>query len=86
MNEEKTVQTRNEISDAIHYIADGNKTKDGFLVTGYNVTPETSTTEFLMTQNLARAVKGDYRKTGGAEISSYHIIQSFSPEDNITPE
>lgn len=42
--------------------------------------------EMQMTREYAREVKGDYRKVGGSEVLAHHLIQSFSPEDKVTPE
>lgn len=39
-----------------------------------------------MTAALGRELKGDYTKTGGANNLAYHMIQSFSPDDLISPE
>lgn len=81
----KTNAERNEQQDAIDYITNDIKTESGELVSGYNCDPKFSVAEFAMTQEIAREVKGNYRKVGGADIKAHHLIQSFSPEDNITP-
>ncbi|HFK0369725.1 TPA: relaxase/mobilization nuclease domain-containing protein [Listeria monocytogenes] len=71
---------------AIDYITNPEKTDGQLLISSYNCEWQASASEMEMTRDFAREVKGDYRKTGGAENLAYHLIQSFSPEDNVTPE
>lgn len=55
------------------------------LVYGYGVVdPSSATEEFLLTTKMAESLT----KTTGRkkEVLAHHIIQSFSPEDNLTPE
>lgn len=78
--------SRSHEQDALTYIADGHKTNDGELVTGYNCFPTFSSVEFALTQEMAREVYGNYQKGVGNEIKAYHLIQSFSPDDNVTPQ
>lgn len=47
------------------------------LISGKDCMPESAVEEF-------QAVKQDFGKTDGRQY--YHIIQSFSPEDDLTPE
>ena len=58
------------------YIMKKEKT-DAKLISGINCMPETALEEF-------RAVKNQFRKTDGRQY--WHIVQSFSPDDNVTPE
>lgn len=74
------------LNKALDYIENPEKTEEQLLVSGYNVDPLSASVEFEMTAALAREVKGDYSKTGGANNLAYHMIQSFSPHDKITPE
>lgn len=74
------------LSTALDYIENPEKTEDQLLVSGYNVDPLTASIEFALTENLAKEVKGNYKKTGGSNNLAYHMIQSFSPEDHVTPE
>lgn len=74
------------LNKALEYIENPDKTDDQLLVSGYNVDPLMASVEFGMTAALAREVKGDYRKTGGADNLAYHMYQSFSPYDKITPQ
>lgn len=74
------------LNKALDYIENPEKTEKQLLVSGYNVDPLSASIEYRMTAALAKEVKGDYTKTGGADNLAYHMIQSFSPYDKITPE
>lgn len=74
------------LNKAMDYIENPAKTQEQLLVSGYNVDPISASVEYRMTAALAREMKGDYAKTGGADILAFHMIQSFSPYDKITPE
>lgn len=60
----------------VSYLTQEEKTEEK-LIGGKDCDPDNVVNDFNMTQEL-------YGKTGG--IKYHHIIQSFSPEDNITPE
>lgn len=77
---------KSTLKKALDYIENPNKTDEELLVTGYNVNPQFASTEFEMTVALSKEMKGDYTKTGSANNLAYHMIQSFSPDDNITPQ
>ncbi len=62
---------------AIDYIANPEKTKDGTLVYSHGCSVETADREMELT-----AKKG----TGRGDRIAYHLIQSFAPDDDITPE
>ena len=66
---------KGRISDVFNYVLDKEKTDDT-LISGHNCMAETAQKEFEMT-------KYRYGKTDGRTY--FHIVQSFSPEDNITP-
>ena len=59
------------------YVMNESKTEDGILVSGIHCTPESALDEF-------RFVKNKFGKIDGRQY--YHIVQSFSPEDKLTPE
>ncbi len=79
-------QIKKTLNKALDYIENSKKTNEQTLVSGYNVDPLSASIEFEITAALAREIKGDYSKVGGANILAYHMIQSFSPSDKITPE
>ena len=60
----------------VSYLTQEEKTEEK-LIGGKDCDPDNVVNDFNMTQEL-------YGKTGG--VKYHHIIQSFSPEDNITPE
>ena len=59
------------------YVMNESKTENGILVSGIHCTPESALDEF-------RFVKNKFGKTNGRQY--YHIVQSFSPDDKLTPE
>lgn len=62
---------------AIDYITNPEKTKDGTLVYSHGCSVETADREMELTARQG---------TGRGERIAYHLMQAFSPEDNITPE
>ena len=58
------------------YVMNESKTEDGILVSGIHCTPESALDEF-------RFVKNKFGKIDGRQY--YHIVQSFSPDDKLTP-
>ena len=58
------------------YVMNRNKTEDGLLVSGIHCTHESALDEF-------RFVKNKFGKIDGRQY--YHIVQSFSPDDKLTP-
>lgn len=82
---------RHTLSKALAYILNPEKTNNGDLISGFGCTPEaeTAAAEFRMTASLAEKVNGGKHKffeSGKREVLAYHMIQSFEPEDNLTPE
>ncbi|WP_161980557.1 relaxase/mobilization nuclease domain-containing protein [Streptococcus sp. S784/96/1] len=96
---EKTAkETNTAVSEAIEvqhvagyfsYITNDQKTMLGEqhqLVSCYGVVShETAADEFLMTRLQAKQVLGN-RGNGQDEVLAHHLIQSFSPDDDLTPE
>lgn len=73
---------KSTLSKAIAYIENPEKTDGQLLVSGYNVDPQMASVDFEMTASLARHV----HHTGQRSTNlAYHLIQSFAPEDVITP-
>ncbi|MGL5972744.1 MAG: relaxase/mobilization nuclease domain-containing protein [Oscillospiraceae bacterium] len=81
----KIIPIKTTLSKAICYIENHEKTDSELYISGYNVDPHTAHIEFEMTSQLAKDVRGNYDKTGGENNLAYHIVQSFSPEDNLMP-
>lgn len=71
---------------ALDYIENPEKTEDQLLVSGYNVDPLTASMEFTMTRVMAKNMIGERGGKKSSENLAYHMIQSFSPQDNVTPE
>lgn len=65
------------LDKAIAYITDPEKTDGGCLVDTFGCSLGTADLEMLATAKKGR---------GNGERIAYHLIQSFSPEDDITPE
>lgn len=78
------------IEKAIDYIVNPLKTysviSEDILVSNFECSIENTQKEFLDIHDLSKNIKGDYTGVGGKNILAWHIIQSFSPEDNITDE
>jgi len=62
---------------AILYIMDPEKTEDGLFVSSFGCAPETAALEFQLT-----AKKGSQN---GNRLA-YHLMQSFAPEDGLSPQ
>lgn len=75
----KKSQTRGGMSAILKYCSQDKKTvwNNKKLVSGMNVVAQSSYSEMMNTKHL-------YRKTGGRMF--YHLIQSFHPDEDITPE
>ena len=65
------------LDDLLDYIMDEEKTDGGLLITGLNCHPDTSKIEFKNTL--------DKFGNKGNRVG-YHLVQSFCPDDDITPE
>lgn len=74
------------MSKALEYIENPEKTDGQLLVTGYGVEPYTASLEMEITKQMALDAIGDRSVPGKANNLCYHLIQSFSPNDHITPE
>lgn len=72
----KAVNSKASIGRAINYITKGEKTEEK-LISGKNCNPHTAIDEM-------KATKEQWGKTGGRQYK--HYIQSFNPDDKITPE
>ena len=76
---ESKMQSRAGLSSILHYCQKEKKTRHGDrqLVTGINCLPASAYKEFVSTKLF-------YRKDSGRMF--YHLLQSFSPDEAITPE
>ena len=76
---ESKMQTRAGLSSILHYCQKEKKTRHGDrqLVTGINCLPVSAYKEFVSTKLF-------YRKDSGRMF--YHLLQSFSPDEDISPE
>ena len=72
-------QSGSSMRGVIDYVEQEEKTHwgDAWLVTGGNCVPQSAFLEMQMT-------KERFHKTGGTQF--YHFVQSFSAEDDITPQ
>lgn len=69
-----------KVDDLLDYIMNEEKTDGGLLITGHNCNPDLAKKEFLQT-----AAKRQSKRNYDNERVGYHLIQSFSPDDKITP-
>nr|WP_315021737.1 relaxase/mobilization nuclease domain-containing protein [uncultured Aminipila sp.] len=74
------------LKKAIAYIENPDKTDEEVLISGYNVDPFGAALDFEITAIMAEEIKGNNLKIGGSNNLAYHMIQSFSPDDNVTPQ
>lgn len=72
------------LGDAINYIENPDKTDGQELISGYNTAPQTAVLDFSVTAAMARKARNTSAKNQGN--LAYHLIQSFSPDDAVTPE
>ncbi len=72
----KATNSKASVKQIVNYVTEKNKTETKF-VTGINCNSYTVVEEMQMT-------KAQYQKEGGRQYA--HIVQSFNPEDKITPE
>jgi len=79
-----TLHSKQGLSSALKYITDPQKTNNGELVSGQNIIiPSNAYDEMLLTREMA-ILAGNQPKEN--ERFGFHFVQSFSPEDNLTPE
>lgn len=75
---------KSTLSKAIAYIENPSKTDGQLYVSGYNTEPQTASLDFEMTATMARKVYRSVPKRKGN--LAYHLMQSFAPDDELTPE
>lgn len=77
---------KSTVKKAINYILDPDKTDGTLLATGFGCEPVTAYLDFQMTADLAQRINGNRTNIGGADNLAYHLIQSFSKTDKLSPE
>ena len=72
---------KSSLSDSLNYITNSEKTENKTLISSFGCSTETETTikEFNLIRNFSLRKRND-------EVIARHIKQSFSPEDNLSPE
>lgn len=75
----KTIPIHTTLNKVFDYICNPDKTDDKLLVSSFGCSPETADIEFKFTANKALDIDKN-------KIIARHMIQSFSPSDNLTPE
>ena len=75
---------KSTLGTALAYIENPDKTDGQMLVSGYNCEPQTASIDFEVTAVLSHKARNLKRKR--STNLAYHLIQSFSPEDAVTPE
>ena len=75
---------KSTLGKALAYIEKPDKTDGQMLVSGYNCEPQTASIDFEMTAVLAHKARN--LKMKRSTNLAYHLIQSFLPEDAVTPE
>ena len=79
-----TVHSSKDLNQLIDYVMNPEKTNDFKYVSGQNILDIHSTCdEMLATRTMANALKNKPQKN---ERFGYHFVQSFSPDDHLTPE
>lgn len=82
-----TIKQERYLKEAIRYILDPEKTKNQTLTSGHKVNAVNNAFfEMNLTRTLAQRVHGKMNKKKTEEVIARHIVQSFDPEDNLTPE
>ena len=84
----KTWQIRDKdyLRNAVKYILKDEKTRGGTLTSGYHIqNVQSADFEMLLTRDLAISINGQKSKSKN-EIFAFHMEQSFSPEEQLTPE
>ena len=83
----KKTDNKNPIANVLNYICNPEKTDNELLISGINVIGDKDLARMSMDNTKYKYNKVDKIFKGDRkQVSCMHIIQSFSPEDNITPE
>ncbi|GAB2022665.1 relaxase/mobilization nuclease domain-containing protein [Pseudolactococcus yaeyamensis] len=80
----KTIKSENNLKRAIKYILNPDKTDELVLTSSHKINYlNNADYEMMLTRNFARETLKTERKN---EVLARHLIQSFDPKDNLTPE
>ncbi len=84
----KMSKIRSTLSLAIRYILNEAKTENGELVTCYECSPITADKEFEAVSKLYsnEGISRRMDEKEGRSIKAWHLMQSFSPDDKVSPE
>ena len=77
IKESKGINPASHLENALNYIQNPDETEKCVLVGGINCLPNTALEQMAETKNI-------FHKTGNRH--GYHVIISFSPEENVTAE
>lgn len=69
--------------DRIDYVINDEKTEQGSLISTFQCDVKNAELQFSMSKNNYKLLTGRSQKN---DVLAYQVRQSFSPEDNITPE
>lgn len=82
-----TIKTEDNLRRAIKYIVDPKKTNNQTLTSGHKINAVNNAFfEMSLTRDLAENVLGNSNKKADQQVIARHIIQSFDPNDDLTPE
>ncbi|MGL9969185.1 relaxase/mobilization nuclease domain-containing protein [Enterococcus sp. DIV1420a] len=82
-----TIKEERNLRNAIKYILDPEKTKSQTLTSGYKINlVNNAFYEMSLTRDLAEKIFVQPNKISNNKVIARHIIQSFDPNDNLTPE
>ncbi len=83
MHQNKGKSIADCVTDRLNYAINGDKTRDGELVTAYACSPYHPEQQFMLSKKLYHEKTGRKQKNS---IISYQVRQSFHPDDKLTPE
>ena len=82
-----TIKQERNLQRAIEYILNPEKTKNQTLTSGHKLNAVNNAFfEMSLTRRLATNIKRTVEQKTTEEVLARHIIQSFDPADNLTPE
>lgn len=77
----KIISVKLNVSGCIQYVVNEGKTKNKQFVSCYGCTEQTAATIFDIANSQKKTFRSDQKP-----VLAYHLIQSFSPDDSVTPE